>query len=225
MRMQRLILIAMVVACLGAPGVLCAQLSFKSEVVKRNADAAEERLEVVFPFRNSTSHVVQIQKIETSCGCLKAESDKMVIPPGESGVVTGLFSIGGKTGVSNKSLKVITVADRRERSQQLRLTVTVPDVMVVEPKLNSWDVGEKLAPKSYVLEVKRDEEIRVVSAECSREGFECKVHTIEEGKKYRIEVTPGSTEDTLMGILRIETDCSIDKHRRQLAFFSVKKSS
>ena len=64
----------------------------------------------------------------------------------------------------------------------------------------------------------------MIQASASREGFDCEIEELEEGRKYRIKLTPVSTEAPMMGIVRIETDCEIEKHRRQLAFFSIKRA-
>lgn len=208
-----------------SPATGFGQLAFESKLVESSADPAAETLEVKFPYTNEQKTAVEITKIDTSCGCLKAESDKSVLAPGETGTVTGVFSLGVRSGTYEKSLTVKTASDAGNMDQELRVRVTVPELMELAPKQLMWDVGEELTPKSYILEIKRDEPIRVTSVNTSRPGFDCTVHEIEEGKKYRLELTPASTIEPVMGIIRVETDCEIQKHRRQLAFFSVKRAN
>jgi hypothetical protein len=45
---------------------------------------------------------------------------------------------------------------------------------------------------------------------------------IEEGKKYEIVVTPASTEKVGMGVIHVETDCSVQRHRSQRIFTVVR---
>jgi hypothetical protein len=206
------------------PAAAFGQLAFGNTLVDKKVDPSEEKLEVRFPFKNSQDKAVSVTKIETSCGCLQATVDKKVLEPGESGIVTGIFSVGARTGKYEKALHVKTLLDGKESSQELRVRVEVPVVMEVVPQLVSWEVGEALEPKTIVVTVRREEAIRVKEVHCSRKGFTCEIRELQEGKVYRLDVTPESTETALMGIIRIETDCEISKHRRQLAFFSVKRA-
>ncbi len=47
----------------------------------------------------------------------------------------------------------------------------------------------------------------------------------EEGKKYDLIVTPLETNAPEIGVLRIETDSELSKHRIQQAFAVIRKPS
>ena len=207
------------------PSVAFGQLAFEKMLLEAKVNASEETLEVTFPFSNGSVETVMIDKIESSCGCLKASADVDEVAPGGKGVVTGVFSVGVRTGTFEKSLSVKTSMGGKVAQQDLRVRVEVPPLVELTPNIVSWEVGDALEPKEFVLKVLREKPIRVTEVRCSRAGFEGKIEEVEEGKEYRVVLTPASTADPLMGIVRIETDCEIEKHRRNLAYFSVKRAS
>lgn len=201
------------------------QLAFVSKLMKHTADPAAERFEVKFPFVNAKAGEVEVTKVVSTCGCLKAETDKASYAAGERGTVTGVFSLGSRTGTYEKAIMVTTDSEEEGvMTQELRVRVTMPVVMEIAPPQLVWDQGEEPAPKAFILEVKREEPIHVTGVNTSREGFECEVHEVERGRKYRIELTPGATDVPVMGIVRVETDCEIEKRSRQVVFFRVKRA-
>ncbi len=206
------------------PAAAFGQLAFETTQAEKKVDASEDTLEVQFPFANKQERPVVITKIDSSCGCLKASADLVELPPGGKGIVTGVFSVGVRTGDYDKTLTVFTESGGEERTQNLRVRVNVPPLAKILPQLLHWEVGSEPETKSYIYEVLREDPIRIEKASASREGFDCEIEELEEGRKYRIKLTPGSTDSPMMGIVRIETDCEIEKHRRQLAFFSIKRA-
>ena len=216
------------------PGVLCiaavlwctettwAKLDFEKVHEEYRAKAEDDAFKVKFPFVNRGKEPVKIVKIESSCGCLKAEVDKEVVKPGEAAAVTGIFNLGVATGPNEKILTIKT--DEGGDPYELVTTVIVPEVVSIEPKILSWEIGSEAEAKEFMVTMKHEEPIRIVEVACSREEFEAGVEAIEEGRKYRLTLKPKTTDKALLGVLRIETDCSIEKHRRHMAFFSVKRA-
>ncbi len=110
-----------------------------------------------------------------------------------------------------------------EKTQSLRVRVNVPPLSRILPQLLYWELGGSAETKEYLYEVLREQPIHIKKVSASREGFDCEVEEVEKGRKYRLKLTPRSTDAPVMGIVRIETDCEIEKHRRQLAYFTVKR--
>lgn len=198
------------------------KLLFETTEAEHKAEAEDDVFKVRFPFVNEGTEPVKITKIESSCGCLKAEVSSEVIGAGEEGVITGLFNLGAATGENEKFLTVKTDEVGGE-PYRLVTRVLVPEIASIEPKILSWGIGSEPEAKVFEFIVKREEPIRVTEVSSSREEFGFEVETVEEGRRYRITLKPVSTEKALLGVLRIETDCEIEKHRRHMAFFSVKQ--
>jgi hypothetical protein len=60
--------------------------------------------------------------------------------------------------------------------------------------------------------------VRVTAVNCSSDIYAHQLRTIEEGKVYELDVTPRDTRSPVLGVLRIETDCDIPRHRIQQVF-------
>ena len=65
--------------------------------------------------------------------------------------------------------------------------------------------------------------IHVTGVKSSSESFASEMKTVEEGKKYDLVVTPLAIDTPGLGVIRIETDCAVSKHRIQQAFAVVRK--
>jgi hypothetical protein len=57
----------------------------------------------------------------------------------------------------------------------------------------------------------------------SSPAFKHELKTVEEGKSYELIITPTVMSSPGMGIMRIETDCQIEKHKLQQAFAVVRR--
>jgi len=87
--------------------------------------------------------------------------------------------------------------------------------------MTSWEIGSKPETKIVEFRVVRADPVRVLSAESKRKEVTCELVTVEEGRAYDLLLTPDSTDGSLLGIVRIETDCEIESYARPLAYFSV----
>lgn len=61
-----------------------------------------------FLFTNKGKSDLIVRKITSSCGCIMATIDKMVLKPGESSKVFSVFNTEGKTGDQQKTITLIT---------------------------------------------------------------------------------------------------------------------
>ncbi|MEM0969841.1 MAG: hypothetical protein AAGJ31_10855, partial [Verrucomicrobiota bacterium] len=70
-----------------------------------------------------------------------------------------------------------------------------------------------------------DDPVQVLKIESSRRTVNTKLHTVEPGRIYEIEVIPETTQSPMLGVVRIETDCSVPDQSRQMAYFRIDKAS
>jgi hypothetical protein len=200
-----------------------AGLEFEKNEIDVNAAPADEVLPVEFAFKNSGENSVTVDEITFACSCLSAETDKKTYAPGENGVLKASFKLGSFTGYQRKAMTVVATEDgagEAERSQ-LMVGVKIPDVITIEPELLSWTVGEEPKPKSFTIKVPHADPINIKQITCSRTGFDFELVVKQRGRDYEVKLIPESTASPMLGVLKIETDCEIPKHQRQLAFFSI----
>ena len=66
-------------------------------------------------------------------------------------------------------------------------------------------------------------QIRILNAESQRAEVLCKLVVLEDGRAYDIKLTPDSTEGSLLGFVRIETDCELENYSRPLAYYAIQR--
>jgi hypothetical protein len=169
---------------------------------------------------------VLIAKSDPGCSCLKVEisGGKLKYAPGESGIVRTTFEMGNFSGTVDKMVALWIDDDAPDKpSKQLTVRVNIPVLVGIEPKTVKWDVGAKPEPQTIQIRMAEGKLIHVVGVKSSSETFSCEVKTLEEGQKYDLIVTPKDLDAPGMGVIRIDTDCEISKHRTQQAFAVARK--
>lgn len=210
-------------ACAGAAG-----LEFSQPVKDVNAPADATAVTESFEFKNLGDKPVTIAKADPTCSCLKIEiSDgKLNYAPGESGVVRVTFEVGNFSGVVDKMVAIWLDGDPPDKpSRSVTVRVHIPVLVAIEPKTVKWELGGQAEPKTIQIRMAEGQTIHVTGVKSSSELFATEIKTLEEGKKYDLIVTPNATKAPGLGVIRIETDCAISKHRTQQAFAVVSKPS
>jgi hypothetical protein len=103
-------------------------------------------------------------------------------------------------------------------SSTISLRVHIPVVIALEPKTLKWEDGAPKETKSIDVKMDYEKPIRITSVSTSNDSFSAKIVTVEEGKHYKVEVTPSATAKTGLSIVRIETDTDVKKQRVQQGF-------
>lgn len=194
------------------------------EEVKAPADATTVTAD--FKFTNKGDKPVTISKSDPGCSCLSVQisGGKLKYAPGESGTVRATFDVGNFSGTVDKAIGLwLDNAPGDKPTMHLTVRIEIPVLVTMEPKTATWDVGGKAEPKTISIRMAEGQTIKVLNVKCSSPLFQQELKTIEEGKKYDLIVTPKSADGPGMGVIRIETDCPISKHRLQQAFAVVRK--
>lgn len=229
-----------------------ADLDFKTKRASHEATAEETQFEAVFSFKNTGKHPVVINKVDSNCGCISATTDKDRYEKGESGKVSAIFKIGSAEGIQTKSITLVYEEDLpvvkpkviaestdplafTETSEPIkpvkspsltdRLTVelVVPTLVQIDPKITKWDVNSEAATKTIQITMDHTDPVSIKSVRSSRDNIIVETKEIEAGKRYEILITPQTTKEVQLGMLTIETDSEIKKHRKKLAFFSIQR--
>lgn len=183
------------------------------------ADAGQRIVEVDFVVTNTGDAPVKIERIVSGCECLSVEIDKDPVPVGETAVIHGVFDTEKLRGQSERKITVYT--EQQSRPVFLTTRIETEELYTIEEAMTSWEIGGPAEPRIVEFRVKRDEPIRILSAESKRKEAQCEVVVVEEGRAYDLKLTPESTDSSLLGIVRIETDCEIEEYARPLAYFAI----
>ena len=201
-----------------------AGLEFESTVLTRTARASDNEVSGEFKFKVTGEKTVTIKDIASYCSCLKAvtKGDKMEYKPGEEGVVQVAFQLGSFEGEVTKQVDILS-DDAAHPEIQLGVKVTIPAVFKMEPESVRWDVGEEAKPKTIRITVLDEKEIAVTALESSRENMAASLKEVKKGREYEVTLTPKTTTDPMLGILRVETNAPYPRFQKRLLFFSVTK--
>ena len=201
-----------------------APLTFEKPLIEVHAELDSKIVTEDFKFTNSGDSTIVIREADAGCSCLfvQVSGGKLSYAPGESGTLRAKFEVGSFQGAVDKQINIWLKGDPDEKpSNTVTLRVHIPQIIKITPRTIKWKVGSE--PVMQVVEIDMDYEkaIHVTSVSSSNSDFETKLVTVEDGKKYQVEVTPKATGTPGLSILRIETDLEIKKHRIQQSFAAV----
>ena len=196
-------------------------IRFEKERVLVKAAPDQDVVGAEFVFTNNGNGEARVLSVVSGCQCLEAQAPDGPIAAGQAGKVTGLFKIGAFQGMVEKQMAARVRDDAGERDVVLTVAVEVPEVIRVEPGTIAWEAGET-GSKEFTLKVLWPEKVNLLGVECSREEFELSARTVEEGKEYRISVTPKNTSQPLLGLVQFRTDSRFEKYRDPMAFVHIK---
>jgi hypothetical protein len=207
------------------PGVV-GGLRFPEPRVVRMAGHGDTEVAVSFPFEVVGERAVKVTDIRTYCSCLSVgtKDGKKEYRPGERGSIEAVFELGAFEGEVEKSLGVTTDLGG-EAETELKVAVTIPVLYEAEPANVAWVVGDEPVGKTIRLRMRGEQPIRVVNAVSSRDGMLVEAKEIEPGREYLLTLTPRTTAEPMLGMLRVETDAPWERYRKKLLFFNVAKPS
>jgi hypothetical protein len=206
--------------------VQAAGLDFPETLKEVHAPADAKTVMAEFEFTNRTDKPVNVAKADPTCSCIAVtiKDGKLRYAPGESGVIRAEFDMGNFSGVVDKVVAVWLDNDPADKpSLSLTVRVHIPMLVTLEPKTVKWELGGKGEPQTIHIQMNHSKPIHITGTSSSSKAFAQELKTIEDGKSYDLIVTPVDIRAPGLAVLRIETDCDIQKHRIQQAFAVVRK--
>lgn len=200
---------------------LRAELKFETPIIDADAGLNDTTLVREYKFSNAGSKPITITQADAGCSCLAIEvaAGKFTYAPGETGTIRATFQIGNFQGTVEKPIYIWLEGDaEKSPSSTISLRVHIPVIIAIEPKTLKWEDGETKGTKSIDVKMDHEKPIQITSVSTSNESFSAKIVTVEEGKHYKVEVTPSATAKTGISIVRIETDTDVEKQRIQQGF-------
>ncbi len=201
-------------------GAARAEMATELPAIEVKPKPADEVVKTTFKFRNKGTKAVKIFDLESSCSCLSAELDKAVYQPGEEGTGTAEFKVSTFVGRHEKLITALT-DDPQQKEWVITFILDIPAVVDIEPKTIQWWVGEEPVEKTTTVKMNADTPMTIKNITATRDNVEFSWKEVTPGREYLVTVKPKSTKEVTLGALKIETDSTIPKYQRQLAFFSI----
>lgn len=175
-----------------------------------------------FNFTNTGRDAVTITSVEPGCGCTTASLEKTTFQPGERGHITAVFTLGDRSGLQTKPIRVSIKGE--EQITTLSIVAHIPETLKVSPQLVVWQSGDKPQAKTIELVSMRDDPIRVTRVTSSDPAMTVVLQTVKPGKTYRVVVTPAQTANSVAAVVTIEADVAPNVHQVFTAHAHVKPS-
>lgn len=207
-----------------ATSLSAAGLKFEKELIEVEAPIDDKSITRDFKFTNDTSETLTIREADAGCSCVavKVAGAKLAYAPGESGTLRATFELGSFQGTVDKPINIWLKTDPDEKpSNTVTLRVHIPEIIKLSPRTLKWEIGSEPVMQVLDIQMEYDKPIHVQSVSSSNPDFETKLVTVEDGKKYQVEVTPKRTDAPSLAILRVETDLAVAKHKIQQSFAAI----
>ena len=188
---------------IGGMGTLHAQLTWKQTTAEITPDPNATVVEAVFPFTNAGKTPVDIDQIQTSCGCTTAKLEQRHYEPGQGGEIVARFTVGDRLGLQHKDI-VVSYGDQKET--ELNMEVHLPELLHLEPPLVSWKPGEASKTKTIKLTVTPDTlKLDDLTVKASNTRVTAVLRPTVEGKEYELQLTPDTTDKATVVTLLIRS--------------------
>jgi hypothetical protein len=202
------------------PSVIAGDLHFTpaEQLIKARVGTGE--VAFVYTARNQGTKPILITRVDSGCACIEESVEPELVPPGKTATITAIYETGRLSGLAEKVLSIETDQEG-VGAAHLMVKLEMEPVYLIDRELTSWRKGERSSTKTVTFEAVADTPIAVLEAKSSRPEIDARVETVIQGREYRIHLTPSSTADNLLGMVRLETDCDIEGHSRPLLYVTI----
>lgn len=213
--------LCLLAACLAAPTAF-AQLKWDTTAIEIKATQKDKKVRAVYKFENVGNQPVKIKEVKTSCGCTTASLAKKTYAPGERGEISATMTLPTEGGTRKKSIYVHT-DDPQNPTYTLSISGSTPAYLALSARSLQWNLNDPLTPKSLVLSAGTERAVKITKLTVAPAEFEIALETIEEGREYKVTVTPSSTARVRYGVVNIETDLPEDVAHKFRAYAQILK--
>jgi hypothetical protein len=139
---------------------------------------------------------LELQRVETSCGCTVPKWDR-IIPPGKEGLVEAILDTTIFRGPIAKTLTVHT-NDPSQRQIKLTMTATVTPLVLVTPgEVALFSLEDQPVTHQFTVARPSGGSLKVLEVVTSQPYLKTQVTPLAGGNRYQLVVT--ATPDTPMG--------------------------
>jgi hypothetical protein len=180
---------------LAAATRLSAELQWSTtriDVAPRSTDAFAS---AAFGFRNAGPDPVTIREVHPDCSCVAAPLEKTTYEPGESGVITAVFTLGGQTGDHTVPIEVRSDAKGKGASTVLVFHVAIVDAVIFSERFLYWQQTDPLTPKTVTVTLLAGEDLEFKDVKATNPRFTVDRLATDDPRKILLKVTPPSSRE------------------------------
>ena len=152
-------------------------------------DTLGEKITAEFRFTNNATVPVQIQGVQTSCGCTVATPEKRKFAPGESGTLPVTHVPEGRTGVRAYRITVRTDEDGKN-PDELILKVNIARQIEAGVRVAVWEQGEAREPKTIPFKIDPSAPLTVTGAQSEKDFATAEILDGPSPAEKLLKITP-----------------------------------
>ncbi|MBT8038004.1 MAG: DUF1573 domain-containing protein [Verrucomicrobiae bacterium] len=220
------LLIFSFILCFMAAASATAGLTFTQDRIALTVAPDAKKVTVPYTFENTSQQTITIARYDSACSCLSAQvkGGKLAYKPGEKGEMKVEFELKNFSGLVEKTVMLWTTEDAEDApSSVLTVAITIPKLFEVAPLTVFWDQNGTKETKMFQLKVNHDKPIRILSDTGTNANFVYEIKTIREGWEYELSVTPKDVSTPAFGMIKLTTDATIPRYKRQMAFVCIRR--
>lgn len=198
------------------------QAAFDTREVKTTVEPGVAVVELCYEFRNTGDFPLAVEGFIHSCGCMVGEWDGKPVDPGTTGRIRAKFLTAGLRGKVRKSLRVRFL---EVGTVELVAEVVIPEAITYSAQTLRWEPGAAAQPRQVDITVHTKAPLHVLSVSGSDPSFTCGLETLEDGRRYRVTLTPRDTDTERVCVLQVRTDAKDPRDALQGLFALVEKSA
>ena len=179
----------------------------------------------VLRVRNAGARPLELLKAETDCPCLTATVSPSRLEPGAEGSVALRFAPTENSGLERKELLVWSRAAGESVARPLSRPVSVgiaPWVEIAPSRSFTWALGSEPAGQVCEIAFIGDRRLRILSASAEPDTVVPSLETVEEGRRYRLRLSPRSTATRSVAAITLTTDSPYPFSRTILLYAGVR---
>lgn len=191
--------------------ILAEALEWEQTSLHFDTDFGDEVVTANYAFTNASDESITIADTKASCGCTVPTLEKYDYAPGESGVLTAVFTLGSRQGQQHKVISVHTESEGGDSAfYELKLDVDIPVPITLKPRVRFWNISEEAEAQS--IEVTFHEKMPTNVNGLNRKdsdresSFEYEVETVEPNYKYLVHLTPKDPSKKTRDVFFLEGD-------------------
>lgn len=194
---------------------------FDTREIKAAAEPGVAVVELCYEFTNTGEIPLVVEEFSQACGCMQGSWNGVPVEPGARGKITAKLLTKGLRGTVRKGLHVKFVEGG---VVELMGEVKIPEALSFTARTLHWNIGEAATPREVEIAVHSKKPVRVLSVGGGQPAFSCTLAAIEEGRRYRVTITPRDTVAERVGIFQVRTDATDPRDALQGLFALVERS-
>jgi len=167
-----------------------------------------QTIEHTFVLRNEGDATLEITNIRSSCGCTVGNVSSLVVAPGETSDITGLFNLRGRQGTQRSVLTVELNDPARPRLQLSMGGVATQELDVRPNRLFFGQVyGGQQSTRQVEVVGRPETPFDITGVETGSEYFSARVLEAEAPHHYRIDIETAAPQQAgmIQAVVRIHT--------------------